>query len=449
MFAEVGVFDRTDTHCRADAAQLVGGQLRVLLLDQAQGALLRLVQQISQLHGAAVAGLEGLAVGAVHGAKAHVLQLHVGRDKAGLAGNREHLLEVQGLTLVDEIKHAVGLQLGLAIAHGSQIRGGVQVAATGFLHDDRQRVAFGIFELLKEDALGAFAFSQQASAAQIGNDARQIGVVGAFAAHIGRAQADAQAVVDGLAVAQRNAVEALPQSKAARLTGLQVNHTLARAVGKIFALVKALLGLTVEVFQIAQLGFGVDAVLFHVGQQHAELGAPVAHVVLADHRVAEGFKHPGHGVADDGGTQVAHVHFLRQVGRGVVDHHALGGDVGAHVELLVGQRGLQLRRQPAGILEEVDKAGAGDVDRGNRLMGRQRGNQLFSQIARLHTRRLGQHHRQVAGEVAMGLVARVLNLNGGRDIGRQYAVGLEAVYGVGKQLADQVLHLKEYPAGAQ
>jgi len=172
-------------------------------------------------------------------------------------------------------------------------------------------------------------------------------------------------------------------------------------------------------------------------------------VILADDGVAEGFKHPRHGVADDGGAQVADVHFLGEVWRGVIDHHTLGGDVGAHAQLRIGQCSLQLGSQPAGILEEVDKAGAGDVDRGDGLMGGQRGDQLLGQIARLHAGRLGQHHRQVAGEVAVSLVAGIFDLNRGRKVGRQHAVGLEAVYSVGKQLADQVLHGVVYPAGAQ
>jgi len=146
---------------------------------------------------------------------------------------------------------------------------------------------------------------------------------------------------------------------------------------------------------------------------------------------------------------MADVHLLGQVWRGVIDDDALGGNLGAHAQLRVGQRGFKLTGQPAGILEEVDKARAGDVDRRHRLMGGQGGDQLLGQIARLHAGRLGQHHRQVAGEVAVGLVARVLDLNGGRKVGRQDAVGLEAVYSIGKQLADQVLHLMEYPAGAQ
>ena len=61
-----------------------------------------------------------------------------------------------------------------------------------------------------------------------------------------------------------------------------------------------------------------------VGDQHAKLGSPVADVVHTLHRVAKELQDASNGITDDGGTQVAHVHLLRDVGRRVVDHHLLG-----------------------------------------------------------------------------------------------------------------------------
>jgi hypothetical protein len=64
----------------------------------------------------------------------------------GAAGDLEGHLEVQGLALVDEVQHAVGVDHFMAVAHGGQIGGGVQVATTGLLHDQRQRIAFGVLD---------------------------------------------------------------------------------------------------------------------------------------------------------------------------------------------------------------------------------------------------------------------------------------------------------------
>ena len=101
------------------------------------GALFGLIQQIHKLDRAAIAGLERFAVGAVHGAKAHMFKLHGFRHKAGQAGNLEYLLKVQGLALVNKVQHAVGVQLFMAVTHGGQIAGGVQIATAGFLNDHR------------------------------------------------------------------------------------------------------------------------------------------------------------------------------------------------------------------------------------------------------------------------------------------------------------------------
>ena len=53
--------------------------------------------------------------------------------------------------------------------------------------------------------------------------------------------------------------------------------------------------------------------------EHAERRAPVADVVLPDHVVPEVLQHARQRVADDRGAQVADVHLLGHVGRGVVD----------------------------------------------------------------------------------------------------------------------------------
>src|SRR5690606_18667859 len=122
---------------------------------------------------------ERLAVRAVHGAKAHVLQLHAGRYEAGQASRGEDHLEVQGLALVDEVQGAVGLEHVGPVAGGGQVGGSVQVAAAGLLHDQRQRIAFGVPELVHEHALGAVVLGQQALGLQVGDDVGQVVVVGA------------------------------------------------------------------------------------------------------------------------------------------------------------------------------------------------------------------------------------------------------------------------------
>ena len=105
--------------------------------------------------------------------------------------------------------------------------------------------------------------------------------------------------------------------------------------------------------------------------QHAELGAPVADVVLGDHGVPLGAQHPGETVADDRGAQVADVHRLGHVRRRVVDHHPLRA-VGALDHLvrtpqdLRDHAGQDLRPQA-----DVDEPRAGDL-------------QWFAQVGHVH-----------------------------------------------------------------
>ena len=61
-----------------------------------------------------------------------------------------------------------------------------------------------------------------------------------------------------------------------------------------------------------------------MGDQHAELRAPVADVVLADDLVALELDHAAERVADDGAAQVSDVHLLGDVRARVVHDGALG-----------------------------------------------------------------------------------------------------------------------------
>ncbi|MCY1210366.1 hypothetical protein D9M72_220520 [compost metagenome] len=441
MLGQVGVFHRANAHGTGDLAQLGFVQVGVLALHQVIGALFGLVQQVDQLHRAAVAGLEGLAIGAVHGAEAHVLHFEGRRHEAGQARGGEHHLEVQGLALVDEVQRAVGLEHIGAVAGGGQVGGGVEVTTAGLLHDQRQRVAFGVLELVHEHAQGAVAFGEQALGAQVGDDVGQVVVVGAFALHVGHAELHAQAVVHRLAVAQGNVVEAGPEFQALGVAGLQLDHQLAGAVGELGGFVEALLRGAIEGFQVGQLGVAAYRLFLHIGQQHTELGAPVAHVVLADHGVAEELQYAGHAVTDDGGTQVADVHFLGQVRCRQVDDHALLRAVLAHAEVGVGQCGVQALGQGLAVLEEVEEAGAGDFHLGHLLVPGQGGDELFGQVARLHAGGFGQHHGDVAGEVAVALVLGVFHLDGRAEPLGQHALAGETGQGLLDQLANGVFHL--------
>ena len=240
VLGQVGVLHRADPDHFTNVAQFVFGQARILVLDQCVGTLLGLGQQVDQFYGAAVTCLERAAVSAVHGAEAHVFHLHWVADEACAARDFEHLVEVQGLALVDEVQGTVGLEDVAAIADGRQVGGGIEVAAIGLLHDHRQRLAFGILEFIEEHALGALILDQQALGLEVGDHVGQVAVVGAFAHHVGHGQLDVEQLVGLLAVGQGDVLEAGPQGHALRVAGLQLDHQATGAGGEFLGLVEAL-----------------------------------------------------------------------------------------------------------------------------------------------------------------------------------------------------------------
>ncbi len=106
----------------------------------------------------------------------------------------------------------------------------------------------------------------------------------------------------------------------------------------------------------------------------------------------------------------------------------------------VGQCSVEACGQRRSVLEEVQKARTGNFDLADLLVGRQGGDQLFSQIARFHAGRLGEHHRDIAGEIAVRLVAGVFHLNRRRQPFWQDALGDETGQGLLNQLANGVFH---------
>ncbi len=117
----------------------------------------------------------------------------------------------------------------------------------------------------------------------------------------------------------------------------------------------------------AQLG-QVDAVALDLHDQGAEVGAPVADVVVADQVGSTEVEQAGDGLADHHWAQVADVCLLGGISTRVVDDDfatVLEGFSAALVVLFGGERELplpnELRRE-----REIDEARASDVERDER-----------------------------------------------------------------------------------
>ena len=126
----------------------------------------------------------------------------------------------------------------------------------------------------------------------------------------------------------------------------------------------------------------VDAFVEDLLNQHPELGAPVANVVLRNHAVANASDNPTQAVSNHGRAQIPDMHLFRDVGRGVVDHRNLRVrdlcDAQVRVGELVGHRlGQHLSSQP-----EVDEAGPRDLGRLAEVGNLQPGRDVRSNLTR-------------------------------------------------------------------
>ena len=155
----------------------------------------------------------------------------------------------------------------------------------------------------------------------------------------------------------------------------------------------------------------VDALVEDLLDQHPELRAPVADVVLGDDGVAEGAEHAVEAVSDDGGPEVPHVHLLGDVGGRVVDDDALrvGDGVDAAVRVLEerGGRG----RQHVGAHAEVDEARTRDLQRLAQVLDVETLHDVRRDLAGRAPLLLGQT------ECDIGLEVSELGLGGGTHLG--------------------------------
>ena len=186
------------------------------------------------------------------------------------------------------------------------------------------------------------------------------------------------------------------------VAGLQGDDHLPGAVGELGVRVETRTGRRVEGFQVAEFrrcgALAGAAQVRQVREQHAELGAPIADVVLADDFMAQRFQYARHGVADDRAAQVADMHLLGEVRRGVV-HDDL---VGASCALDAWRReALSNERRCQG---DVDEAGAGNFNALRNVLhtiGLKRGHHRLGHVAWLAAGPLRGGHRAVCLVVAV------------------------------------------------
>jgi hypothetical protein len=183
----------------------------------------------------------------------------------------------------------------------------------------------------------------------------------------------------------------------------------------------------------------------HRGRQGGDLDAGVVVVELAGDLVALGFEQRGHGIAQRGLAAVADVQRAGRVGRDEFDDHMMAGaGIAAAVGLALLQDGARHRLLGGVGQAQVDEARTRDLGRGDQALGLriglQGGDQAGGQLARIGLQRLGQLHRDIAGDVAVGRVARALE----RDVRNQIGAGNDRGQGGLEQGNDFLFLLGEH-----
>ena len=232
--------------------------------------------------------------------------------------------------------------------------------------------------------------------------------------------AEAELVVDALAGGVGDGDDALPEGEALGVAGLQAGELGAGGVERVGVGLGQGAALLVEGLEVLERGGarGVEheALALDGEDEDAEVGAPVADMVVAREVGAAELEQAGDGLADDDRAEVADVHLLRGVGRGVVDDDLAAGVEGRGPA--APGLGVGVSRYPGvergGREAEVQEAGAGDLDleagRGEGALGLQGVEQLGGEGARVGLGGLG------GGEDAVGLVVAVAGVGGGADL---------------------------------
>ena len=138
----------------------------------------------------------------------------------------------------------------------------------------------------------------------------------------------------------------------------------------------------------------------------AELGAPVADVVVGDDVVAEMAGDPRQGVTENGAADVADVHRLGHVRRAEIDDDGLGLLHKEHAETLIHAQRVDGLRE-GGIQDlEVNESGACDARGFAEVLHLQVGKDLGRDLTRILLQPFGRDHRGIGLVVTEARVGR-------------------------------------------
>ena len=343
---KVAVFERgqRDLTCRSRKLFVGDGLVGGDLLHDKVGDL---ADELLQTHHAAGAGLEGLAVLAVHRAEADVLKLRCGRNQLRLAGDAENLLKVQALALVRQIEDLVGVVVLLALHDGGKIGRGVERCAVR-LDENAGRKLLGVAFLLHRHDQRAFGLDGQMLVLDDLQHLRNIRLRVAFTEPDVKRHVEVAVVF--AEIGDGNADNVLPERVIAGNLLLELARGLMGTVRKFLVGLASRAGGGVDLLEVGDRkrrfgGIFADVALVKIGKlrlafaqaldDKTHLKAPVAEVHVADDGIAEETVNAFDGLADDGAAEMADMERLCDVGSAIVEHNGARRTLGGHAEMRV------------------------------------------------------------------------------------------------------------------
>ncbi len=354
VLAEVGVFDGTDADGAGNFFLLRFVHVGAGGFHHFQGAGFGFVEQGFEFDDVAFAGGEG-GFGQAHETEPDVGEFGV---DAELFADVEELLEVQLLAFVGDVDDFQGLELCGARDDGGDVGGGVVVAAVGFADNGDGEVV--VLEVADERAVGLFG---KPGLFEFFNGGCEVVVVKTFAA--GQVEGDIEAFVDFVEFAEGEFDKRFPEFTVFGITFLEFDELGLGAVTPGVVGFGAVVAFDIDALELFGRG-GLQCLLvgeFAVAEDdEAELGSPVAEMVVGDDVVAEGAVEAVDGVADDGGADVPDVHGFGDVGAGVVDDDGPAVSTVWKREGVVAAHGFDLCGEAFVFEEDVDEARTGDFN---------------------------------------------------------------------------------------
>jgi hypothetical protein len=302
---------------------------------------------------------------------------------------------VVGLAGVDHVDQPLGVQVPDPVPQRHEVGRGVPVTAVP-LTDDHRRT-----EAVDEDAEGAVVDDRETIALQVVDHLGEVCVVGRLPRQVLIHQQHVQPRIRRVEAGKGDLDQVVPHRQGRLVTGLQGHHAPTGPVGELLVGPEVRAGSGVQRLGLGQRQPpGLDPLLGDLLHQHAELGAPVPHVVMGDHLVSDPGQHPAQAVTDHGGPQVADVHLLGHVGGRIVDHHDLRLGDPHHPDVRVGKLLGDGVGEHRGLQPEVDESWAGDLGRLGKIRQLQPGHDLRRDLAGRLPLGLGEPKGDVGLEVS-------------------------------------------------